>query len=368
MKKLLGILLTAVMVCTSMGVLGTGTESNVVFHVDFEDAKSFVDAGFTTANETYTSIGTYNSDVVALSTACGKNYGIIGDKSTTGTKDAWTYSSKAAGHTYEKNSTYKISFFYLSGPWGGSNAAPLDLDVTGIRCDTIGGFHRLPTSGANKWGYTEIYAVTPEGEGTVDVSIIVKTHSLAKYQYIDEFKIEKVNTASISFMGGTVSTDYAERYLVNAADANGAKYYTSGGTGNPHYAERTYGTEKIRVYARALNGTDKLNFSGKINVVSNYVPKTLGEKTNLVCAIYKNDANNMPVLKNVVIKEYTYDKTTTGLSGSTNFVVIPRAGTNHDLEIDASQYEAGCYMKAFMISNLSNLKSLSPIATLPAAQ
>lgn len=370
MKKLLGILLTAVMVCTSMGVLATNnaTDDKVVVSVGFEEEMKTDENGKSTigAFSITKSAGVIEpttshkfSDTVTVTPhagATGTHFLKIGGTGKANTDYLrFTFTAGAQNNPFEWGTCYKISFWYASTRQYGFPNLYFEGGAQEYRANNTLLYPQ--SKAAVNWRYYEVYFRTKDkpADGTVTpgFGIRLEHDGQAKhYQYYDDFKITKADGAFIGFAKSVTSQ-------TNLQAANYKAIKT---------VPVTIGTETLNFCPTCVVYTPATDISVKtVKVVSQYIPKTdLTKVTYLVASIYKNDTNGMQILQGLKLLPCTYGKTKYMTSASS----LSESGFNgiKVMDLDLTAYGNDCYVKAFMIDDIASLNSASLTATLPAAQ
>ena len=360
MKKLLGILLTAVMVCTSMGVLATNntTENDIIFNADFEpnkegEAVTGSGEGFITTEGTIV-----DKTTESIAVAAGQE-GPSGEKCVKLAKGKRLMINKT--DILSPNTMYKLAFWYYNTnaftdanrkTWPGGNAWIVP-NVLGLGITSGANAAKMPGRASNDpvWIHYEIYFMTS------NTSLIFQFTGTggagSAVEYFDDVTVTKASdSAQISFVK---ATDYTMAALNTSyfSPTTKALQLTGAIENKPTW-----------VYSRVVKNMPVDSFKEATRVMAQYTPKSINEKTTLVAAVYGKVGEN-PVLKKVYLKECTFEAKPDNATTIDHYVLEP---TITYLDIPAEAYASGNFVRAFMINNLSDIKSISEVATLPAAQ
>lgn len=349
MKKILGILLTAMMLLTTVSVLAEEEEVTPTTLPVFDGFEDNEERLFTFRNDHGISIVEAENNVAPVN---GTKMLKFVDAAAERKANLITENI-----VLEENSKYKISFYHYAVSTvadktdGNAPYIYFNCGTALIRNVFRGVIKR--TSDVAEWKKCELFFVTGKDVTTMTFSF---AHRLQEggTEYFDDFKLEKMDDASVCFYTGTVHSQAASDLLNNNYQKPETNYKIGETTLSVHPVA-IHGTEVKSVQDAIVSGTKQ-----DIKIATKYTPKALGERATLLVGIYKNDANGTPVLQKVKLGTWDYT-TTTATSG------VLGTGINY-VTVAASEYDADCYIKAFMVNNFADLNSISDIVTLPNAQ
>lgn len=357
MKKLLGILLTTVMVCTSMGVLGAGTEdktvpvsSNVVWTYGAEEKEGLLWYPQGNGTNGYIKSVPASENIPVCPGSEGTHYLEISDNADV--KGAQIFDAHDKFPIIEANTHYRLSFWFYTN--SGAPTPAMVFSYTGAKMDPYGANKNVfPLGKQNGWKLYEIDFVTASNlESGKKIKITLRSNDSLLYLY-DDFKLEKVSGADIRFVKEMSVTDIAtiRSNSTLKTRTTAAADYTA-----------DYEGKNASVYPMCIVGDDASVFTDVKKVVSTYIPKTVGESTTLCVAIYEKSGK----LKDIIIKPKTYEfqKSMTNETIDYYYLADDRFTI---VDIDASLYP-NCYMKAFMWSSIADMSAISEAATLPAVR
>lgn len=350
MKKLLGILLTTIMLCTSMGVLGANdyvwSNSLETYEVNSGMPTAFM-YGSSAKNVSISVVNTKDEGLATVQGLGDKCLKIVGNTGATGTY--YTRNKEANGiPKLEANTTYKYSFWWYPVGTSGDVAIQFGLySIGGAKIRSLGQYYGVPNGKCNQWNYYEIYFHTKDvfTEDEEYRPYVEMKPVAGRTEYYDMFAFEKVEGVSISFFDGSNGVGKSNVSKMTATDRYVAQ--------TNHQIENQYPS----IYAVAANGVPVSEAKGKINIVTHYIPNKLTDKNILVAGIYQKEGDNEK-LRQVLIKTNDYKAEGDSLKYDSNI---------RDLSVDMTNYP-GCYIKAFVLSDFNAMKPISTIATLPAAQ
>lgn len=358
MKKILGILLTAVMLLTSMSVLAANeaTDPNLVYAYGWEDNETL---GF------YSSGGAAAGNILTVGeTTLGEGEAAVTVKPHSGEK-MQQFSGLAnnnqhnmfpARATMEWGTKYKVSFWYYDTA---GTSPRFFVTCGGAEFCNAGNWWALNHPTAHTWTYYEVYFVTADsGTGANPaISLYLRT-SASEYEFYDDLRIEKAEGANISY---STSAAGVTALATVRADGGRLQYF------DPQVGY-TIGGVQPQIPAIGVKTTPAETATGIINVVSQYTPVALNEKTSLITAVYKNEGNDA-VLKDVLIKPCDYTATPIYDTEDPTKISYYRLETGiNSQSVNMSAYGEGCYLRSFMWSSISGMVSLSNAPTLSAAQ
>jgi len=372
MKKLLSMALAMVLLFATMASMGVMASDTVIMSYGFEAAENealmeqnkgwtSLFTGLEAGKATILDSSTTNIETEPVKPVSGTGYLKLENTEAFNNKDQkYITAFPKAMPALEAKTQYKFSFYWHGGGTLQYPAIKLSGPVV------MNGYKRdnfiFVNSIKDAWVKFEVYFVTDDTLAEEQkLGISLYTHSGT--DYYDELKLEKVEGASIRFISGTPSLT-KDNTLTNTVQANTTRY----GNFKP---KNTYsiGTEKPYIWPVASSGIEAKSCTGNedINIVSHYIPKAVGEKTALIAAIYK-DINGVPSLQSVKVND-TCEYPVTPIAETT---AMPEPHNRMDLGFDtlivnAEELDAGCYIECFMWSSISGMKSLSNVATLPAA-
>lgn len=364
MKKILGILLTAMMLLTSVSVLAEEEEVTPTTLPVFDGFEDNEERFFTFKNDHGISIVEAENNVVPVN---GTKMLKFVDASSERRADLIT-----GNIVLEENSKYKISFYHYA-KLTGTNVGKAPYIYFDCGNAYIRNVNRniIATATTNlEWKKYELFFVTGKDVTSCTFSFAHRTNESGT-EYYDDFKIEKLNGASISFYTATVANQDTNTITrMDQYNQSRASYYDP---------ETTYaiGTKMPAIYPVHITGIDVKSVSDAIvggvkqdiKVATQYTPKTAGERATLLVGIYKNDANGTPILQKIKMDTWDYPTEQIAENKVENAAAHERLGVGINyITVAASEYDADCYIKAFMVNNFADLNSISDIVTLPNAQ
>lgn len=389
MKKLLGILLTAVMVCTSMGVLATGETTEVgnsttVWTWGFEqtegdvkasdDAQSnLVFAPSQSSNQKGTNrVVNQATDPKVLSAHSGEQYMYL--NGTSGTR----YWSTSEGKTValEEKTLYRFSFYYaitngtatpyLSLNGGGTKFisergfigfSQGTKSTAGTPADTTQGIEAVP--GTAKWNYYEVYFMTADTLDTTNYLTLSFYAQKDGHEYYDDLKLEKINgRTAISFKTGTGAKNNTDSIL-----SKNWKMIPQEG-----WAVSGASDSKVLLYPLCSSGPHATVTNSPLYVNITHAPRAIKETITVIVGWY-DMVNGQEVLKGIKMKPITFEaKTKTDAEGKTEYYFGDNMMNTNAVDTLYISGVKNYHIKAFAVSNLTNLEPLAPMATLPAAQ
>lgn len=362
MKKLLSMALAMVLLCASMASMGVMASDMVIMSYGFEAAEDELLKGplFDNIKEGIATVldSTVNTSE-PVKPVSGTKY--VRLENVAKNNKITTYPSRMP--QLEAKTQYKLSFYWHGG--GNFEYPAVKLSGPVSMNNYIRTNYVFPKTAKDGWTKIEVYFVTDDtiAENHKLSIQLYTTENESKYEYYDEFKLEKVDGASIRFISGTPSLT-VDNTLTTTVQANAIRF-------GYYQPKNTYsiGTEKPYIWPVASSGIEAKSCTGNedISIVSHYIPKAVGEKTALIAAIYK-DINGVPSLQSVKVND-TCEYPVTPIAETT---AMPEPHNRMDLGFDtlivnAEELDAGCYIECFMWSSISGMKSLSNVATLPAA-
>ncbi len=359
MKKLLSMVLAMVLLCASMASMGVMASGTVIMSYGFEaeEDKLLGGALFDNINEGVATVldSTVNTSE-PIKPVSGTKYLRL-DNTTTTRKKLSAYDSRMP--KLDAKSRYKLSFYWH----GNENFEYPAVNLSGpIKMNNYTRTNYIfPKTAKDAWMKIEVYFVTDDTLAE-EQKLGIQLYTASGTEYYDDFKLEKVDRASIRFISGTPSLTQ-DNTLTNTVQGNTTRY-------GYYQPKNTYsiGNEKPYIWPAASSGIEAKTCTGNedINIVSHYLPKAIGEKTILIAAIYK-DINGVPTLQGIKVND-TCEYITTSIAQTTALAAHNRMDLGFDtLTISASELEAGCYIECFMWSSVSGMIPLSDVATLPAA-
>lgn len=356
MKKLLSMALAMVLLCASMASMGVLASDTVIMSYGFEAEEDEALKGplFDNIKEGLATVLDSTVDTSEpVKPVSGTKY--IRLENVADNDKITTYSSRMP--KLEAKTQYKLSFYWHGG---GTFEYPAVKLSGPISMNNYKRFNYVfPKTGTDAWMKIEVYFVTDDTiaeEQKLTIQLYTTTKE-SKYEYYDDFKLEKVDGASIRFISGTPSLT-TDGTLTRTVQANATRF-------GYYQPKNTYsiGAENPYIWPVASSGVEAKTCTGDINIVSHYVPKTVGEKTILIAAIYK-DINGVPSLLGMKINN-TCEYPTTAIAETTAMAAHNRMDLGFDtLTINASELEAGCYIECFMWSSTAGLIPVSGTATL----
>lgn len=377
MKKLLAMVMAMTMLCASMGVLATETATTSdteVLSFDFEGVESLADEGLATIKEEGTTVGVTKEVVetvgegdeavtYTITPQQGEQMAVISGTGTTG-GTYFEYDKPGDKSPLEWGSMYKLSFWWYCT---GQEKAPAIYLVGGGIGMQANNTYYIPSTGwrvGRTWRYYTMYFVTadPTDSTTDNVPIEIRFRLISgSTQYIDDITISKADGTFINF--ATVSK------------ADSAIAATSTLTSDNFWKNSSYitlqngyavGNEYPNIPVYAIRYAPTAVCTDYVQIVSQYIPKALGEKTTLVAAIYsKDEKTGLDKLETIKTQDFTYNLKTYSTNNYGDKILLEDAGVRY-MNVDMRDYE-GCYIKAFMWSSVAGLIPVSGTATLPAA-
>lgn len=393
MKKLLSMVWAMMLLFASMGVLAAGEtpevvtngNSTVVWSWDFESAEG-------------EKVG--NIPVVMYGSAAGSGSSLFDGSTTVVDKDTdpnklrpysgeqylyvngGTQGSNRYGYHFvfrdnrlpelETGTLYRFSFRYAT-----TYSVPMPSLIVNVGGNQIAlekawksfpwpGSTATSTSENVVWQYHEFYFVSPNdfGDQSNKLGVIILPYVKA-VDYYDDFKLEKINgKTAISFKSDLGATTTASSLLTLSNIGSAVKPQTGYkvGDGNPY----------IYAFGNNAEPVTELNKDTKtVYVSATHMPEQLNETIYMVVGKYQK-VNGKPMLCDFVVEPLTYEaKKVMNAEDPSKVDYYSYDETNLyknnvvKLDFDAPE---NYYLKAFTISNLTGLESLTTAATLPNAQ
>lgn len=393
MKKLLGILLTAMMLLTSMNVLATGetTEeptvignSTVVWSWDCESAEgekadTFPTIMYGQAAGSGSSVFDGTAKVVnketdpnILKPYSGEQYLYI---------NGGTQGSNRYGYHYvfrsnrlpdlETGTLYRFSFRYAT-----TTSVPMPTVMVNVGGNQIAlekAWKAFPYPGSTVasttenvvWKYHEFYFVSPDdfGEQSNKLGVIIPP-AVRSIDYYDDFKLEKINgKTAISFKSDLGVNTTASSLVTMTYTGSNVKPQTGYKVGNVNPYIYAFGNNATPV--TALNKDTKT-----VYVSATHVPEQLNETIYMVVGKYQK-VNGGSILRDFVVKPLTYEAKAVMNAEDPSKVDYYTYDETNLYKNNVAMFEfdvpENYYLKAFTISSISGLESLATAATLPAA-
>ncbi len=364
------------MLCASMGVLATETATTSdteVLRFDFEGVEYVADEGLATIKEDDSkeikvtkqveeTVGEGDSAVkYTITPPQGEQMAVIKDA---GTGTYFEYDKPGDRSPLEWGSLYKLSFWWYCTAQEKAPAIYLVGGGTGMQANNT---YYIPSTGwrvGRTWRYYTMYFVTadPTETTTNNVPIEIRFRGISgAVQYFDDITISKADGAFLNFatVSKADSTIAATSNLTSDNFWKTASYIT---LQNGYAVGSDY--PSIPVYAIRYEPTAVC--TEYVQIVSQYIPKVLGEKTTLVAAIYsKDEKTGLDKLETIKTQDFTYGLKTYSTANYGEKILLEDAGVRY-MNVDMREYE-GCYIKAFMWSSVSGMVPVSGTAILPAA-
>lgn len=360
MKKLLATLLAMTMLGASMAVLAEGeaetvVDPNLVYAYGWEDDETLgfyangnaVAGSFTTVGAT--TLGEGESAVTVTPHGGEKMLKLAG------LDNGSQNNMFPARATMEWGTKYKVSFWYYDTA---GTSPKFFVSCGGGDFRNNGNWWALNHPTANTWTYYEIFFVTADSGEAANpaISLYLRT-ATGDTEFYDDLRIEKAEGANISY--STTAPGVTSLATVRA-DGSRLAYFVP-------QKEYTIGGEKPQIPAIGVKTTPAEVATGTINVVSQYTPSTLTEKTSLITVVYTKKDNKM-MIADVLIKPCDY--TATAVYDKAEPPVFQyyqlETGINSQT-VDMTKYEEGSFLKSFMWSSAAGLLPVSGTETLPAA-
>ncbi len=438
MKKILGILLTAVMLLTSMNVLATGTDatqnSTLVWAWDFEEenvglvgsptypktqvqttlpgAPGYKDTLYWEAVSSYEGYIVSNNEIEGATAASGSRMMQIVKKSAISTFNM----STASLIPLEKNTWYKFSYKYATTD--GSAPPYVNLAISEMEnitsknwvrdgvASTFEYFYKTGGTAWSSWNGAPNYATYGDGLSIKETYQVTENAGTEQEAVVEKTKYTKMawNSYEIYFMSKNADTQHLLIALCAGKNTDDSffddlKLEKINGNTVVNFSKNTGGTSNYlnlvtntNAYSKGeavgrtvgkIDDTDVVAYpfqilrkpalemdAEKVVVSVAHLPKTSSETITLLVGQYV-DLNGDPKLINVWCKPITYNAATKKAEDGTTvteYYYAENAANMATVELNGLQNTADSYLKAYVIENMTTLRSVGGVKVLPAAK